>query len=95
MYDGYYNTLAPLPLKCYSIHRTRPYTHSCSFSCPAHQTKCTPLTAKALVASGFQGVLSFPSYQIRSSKFPECVGVDTMCAVGANGCIIRFRDAPM
>jgi hypothetical protein len=36
-----------------------------------------PLTAKALVASGFQGVLSFPSYQIRSSKFCLHNTVDT------------------
>ena len=47
-----------------------------------------PLSAKALVPSGFQRVLFCTSYKIRSSKFPKYRGVDTMCAVGANGCIV-------
>ena len=28
------------------------------------------------------------SYEIRSPEFPKYRGVDTMCAVGANGCIV-------
>ena len=52
-----------------------------------------PLSAKALVSSGFQGVLLFPAYQIRCSKFPQDNGFDTMCAVGANGCK-RGRESP-
>ena len=82
-----------------------------------------PPDRKSPCSKRFQGLLSYTSYEIRCSKFPKYIGVDTMCAVGANrcivgapigawvrrrcvrmcilepwvqnGCIIRFRDAPM
>ena len=55
------------------------------------KTQMHPLAANALVASGFQGVLSCTSYEIRCSKFPQYSEFDTkpqgVAFRGCRGCI--------